>query len=292
MIGPVIGQPWQEFLNTSGVQVNGVVQCVKQRPWSLVLKVPTASHGLLYFKENRGETGYEAGLLQALAGWAPRRVVQPVAVDAARGWSLTRDAGPTLRDVQATPDPRRWEAMLAEHADFQRFLAVRVPDLIALGVPDQRPGLLPRLMEEQLAVPAAVAGYAPTLKRLCAELAGSPVPLTLQHDDLHDGNVFADGRVFDWGDSSVSHPFGVLLVTLRGAWARFDEPAVRRLRDAYLEPWTAVAPRARLLREVELAMQVAKVGRALAQRRALSGTPREGWGPWHDPVVWLEALLD
>ena len=65
-------------------------------------------------------------------------------------------------------------------------------------------------------------------------MAASAVPMRLQHDDLHDGNVFADGRVFDWGDASVGHPFGVLLVTSRVAADRFGvpdgDPLVLRLR--------------------------------------------------------------
>jgi hypothetical protein len=42
----------------------------------------------------------------------------------------------------------------------------------------------------------------------------------VQHDDLHDGNVFGGDcghRFFDCGDASVSHPFLSLLVSLRMA---------------------------------------------------------------------------
>ena len=43
-------------------------------------------------------------------------------------------------------------------------------------------------------------------------------PATVQHDDLHDGNVFGSAdavRIIDWGDASLAHPFGTLLITLR-----------------------------------------------------------------------------
>ena len=278
------------FLEKHGVVATGPVEIVKERPWSLVAKVPTAG-GPLWFKENRGETLYEAPLLQVLAGWAPGRVLEPVAVDAERGWSLTRDGGPTLREVDARPDVRHWERMLADHADFQNLLAVRTAELLALGVPDQRPSLLPQLLET-FPLPPEIAAYRPVLKRLCDELCDSPIPLSLQHDDLHDANVFADGRVFDWGDSAVSHPFGVLLVSLRVAEDRFGVSAVPRLRDAYLEPWTALAPRRRLLREVQLAVQVSKVGRALSWRRAIAGSTPEDYAPFSDNAQhWLAELL-
>ncbi|HZM84129.1 MAG TPA: phosphotransferase [Candidatus Limnocylindrales bacterium] len=287
----MLGYAVMDFLEGHGVVARGPIEVVKERPWSLVAKVPTAC-GLLWFKENRGQTLYEAPLLLALARWAPRRVLEVVAIDAGRGWSVTRDGGPTLREMDAEPDLARWERMLADHADFQRFLGVHAQELLSLGVPDQRPSLLPQLLDT-FTLPPAVATYRPVLKQLCEELAASPVPLSLQHDDLHDANVFADGRVFDWGDSSVSHPFGVLLVSLRAAAQRFgDASVVPRLRDAYLEPWTSLAPRARLLREVELAVQVSKVGRALSWRRAVAGSTPQQYAPWGETAqYWLQELL-
>jgi hypothetical protein len=278
------------FLERHGVVASGPVEIVKERPWSLVAKVPTAG-GPLWFKENRGETRYEAPLLVALARWAPGRVVDPLAIDAERGWSLTPDCGPTLRETDVPPDPGRWERMLADHADFQRLLGVHAAGLVELGVPDHSPSLLPRLLDTFGLTPE-VAAYRPVLKELCEELAASPLPLSLQHDDLHDANVFADGRVFDWGDSCVSHPFGVLLVSLRAAADRFGDSVVPRLRDAYLEPWTSCAPRRRLLREVELAVQVSKVGRALSWRRAIAHATAQEREPYFETAqYWLAELL-
>ena len=76
---------------------------------------------------------------------------------------------------------------------------------------------------------------------------------SLQHDDLHDANVFvADGRhrFFDWGDASVAHPFLSLLVPLRVAADALGVPngdrVLLRLRDAYLEPWSAYGSPAEL----------------------------------------------
>ena len=62
---------------------------------------------------------------------------------------------------------------------------------------------------------------------LVDELASYGVAETLQHDDLHDGQVFVkDGRnlILDWGDAVVSHPFFTMSVTLEGgvAWGLDD----------------------------------------------------------------------
>lgn len=265
------------------VERTGDFEVVRERPWSLVAKVPTAQ-GAYWFKENRAGTVYEAALIQALARWAPGRVLDPLAVDAARGWSLLPDGGPTLRCLEGVD----WAPFLAGYAALQRDLAPHAAEMVALGVPDLRS------LDESLAaltIPPSIVDYLPKLRDLAAELAHSPVPASIQHDDLHDANIFSSGKIFDWGDASLAHPFGTLLVTLRVArhYGRETEP----LRDAYLEPWTGLAPRAQLLREARIAEQLAKVGRALSWQRALIGATPEEIAEWEDPVAaWLEELLD
>ena len=107
-----------------------------------------------------------------------------------------------------------------------------------LGEPDG-------LTDDQL---AALRALSPRYAEACAELEAAAIGSSIQHDDLHDGNVLAgDGgyRVIDWGDSGVAHPFATLLVTLRsvgnafelGDWTPFGPavPELERLRDAYQE---------------------------------------------------------
>jgi aminoglycoside phosphotransferase (APT) family kinase protein len=86
--------------------------------------------------------------------------------------------------------------------------------------------------------------FAARFSELCAELATHDVPETVQHDDLHMANVYAQGerlRLLDWGDASISHPFASLVVTFRFLEERNKllpaDPWFARLRDAYLEPW-------------------------------------------------------
>jgi aminoglycoside phosphotransferase (APT) family kinase protein len=86
----------------------------------------------------------------------------------------------------------------------------------------------------------------------------SPVPDSLQHDDLHSNNACWPGeaddlssvRIIDWGDASVGHPFETMLATLNsiafhaGALREdrgMDDPRVPRIRDAYMEPFAAWA---------------------------------------------------
>ncbi|WP_091445591.1 phosphotransferase [Micromonospora yangpuensis] len=209
----------------------------------------------------------------------------------------------------------RWEAALTRYAVLQRESGRQVDELVALGVPDHRPQVLPQLfadlLEDRAALlldspggPTAEAyqrlrGYRPEFARVCERLAGIGPPATVQHDDLHDANVFAtvDGyRFFDWGDASVGHPFGSLLVTLRSAAYRFGlsagDPALGRLRDAYLEIWSDRYDRRTLLKAAGLAVTTAKVGRALSWRRALR-TDDPARGEYADAVPgWLAELFE
>ena len=63
------------------------------------------------------------------------------------------------------------------------------------------------------------------------------------------------------------------MVGLRGIAYRFElaerDPDLERIRDVYLEPWTAQADRATLLRAVELSGVLGRLCRALSWLRAL-----------------------
>jgi Ser/Thr protein kinase RdoA (MazF antagonist) len=147
--------------------------------------------------------------------------------------------------------------------------------------------------EEAARLRSVLPAYAET----CAELAASGVASTLQHDDLHDGNVLARGPVFiDWGDAVVGHPFGTMLTTLNSVIHHHelapDDPALWRLADAYSEAWTDVADRATLRRLLLLAVRVGPLTRAMAWRRALLGCDDVSWAEWGDGVHgWLLELL-
>jgi hypothetical protein len=268
------------------------------RPWSQVAKITTDTEPV-WLKVNLGDTLYEAGLLRLLGTLVPVHVMVPLAVDAERGWSLTPHGGVTLRESHPTFDPTVWERLLAEYAQLQRALTPHVRDLLAVGVPDLPPEKLPdHLAALSVDLPEIRAQQQSFIEE-CTELTASGIPSTLQHDDLHDNNVFAaSGKFafFDWSDSSVSHPFGTLLVALRVAAAKAEvhagDPLLARLRSAYLEPWTAEHSRADLERWAYLAVRVSKVTRALSYVRALSEADEAGWAEWGEGVNgWLEEIL-
>jgi Phosphotransferase enzyme family len=140
----------------------------------------------------------------------------------------------------------------------------------------------------------------PRISAAAAALAGSAVPASVQHDDLHDANVLLNDvtyRVFDWGDANVAHPFGVFLV-LRRALAR---PAgvdahgseLTRLQDAYLECFSDLAPRKELTVDLRRAEYVAGLGRICSWGRALrTATPEEVAQYADADSGWLAECID
>jgi hypothetical protein len=242
-----------------GVERTGDIEQPHVRPWSTVLRVPTAN-GVVWFKANAGPLRHEAAVVSLIAARRPEVVPPLLAADVAGGWMLMADAGETLRSVvEREHSLDRWLDVLPRYAEVQLALAGDVDDLLAFGVPDMRLANLPagyeRLLDEIDAEPRFRAA-APMVADMCAELAAAGVPELLQHDDLHDGQVFVrDGRhlIMDWADACVSHPFFTLSVTLEGqlAWGLDDvenSVDIAPFRDAYLAqfPGKTIGPALRL----------------------------------------------
>lgn len=235
-------------LAEAGLTRTGVPDQSHVYPWSTVLRVPTDA-GDVWFKANTDTLRHEVVLVQRISARRPDVVPPLLAADPATGWMLMADAGESLRTV--VPRERsldRWLDVLPRYAGLQLDLADDVDDLVAAGVPDLRLAALPAAYERLTDAIGAERRFRTATSQvadLCAELAGYGLPELVQHDDLHDGQVFVrDGRhlVLDWGDACVSHPFFTLSVTLEGvlAWGLDDvENSVDTgpFRDAYLAPY-------------------------------------------------------
>jgi hypothetical protein len=265
------------------------------RAWSITMRLRT-SRGPVWFKANPPGSRFEAALTRALSEWAPGRVLTPLAIDAARGWSLLPDGGPVLGE---THDLDEWVELLRQYAVLQRATAAHVPEMLAIGVPDLRADQLLAQFDELVAVArVAMPGSArPKLLDWCARLAASPVPATIDHSDLHEGQIFAgaDGRFvfFDWGDASVAHPFTSLLVALRVVADRIGADCdLDRARDAYLEPWTAEHPAAELRATADVAVRLGTIARAHSWWRLFPQADEARTGNAPFVAQWLLRLFE
>lgn len=292
----------RDRLASRGRTVSGDVEQPHVRPWSTLFRIPT-DRGPVWRKAAGPGTAHEARLLAAFAAWDVTNVLLPLDVDVERGWLLFEDGGPTLRqtrpDGSGDIDLAAWERILTTYAGLQRSVEQRAGDLLRLGVPDGRPEALPgelrRLVDDDRwwalvgedDRPAAEAGrerlrgLGEWVAAIAGELDRSGIAATIQHDDLHGGNVFVgrDGVCFfDWGDTAVAHPFASMVTTLNSVAYRLgtdpDGPELTRLRDAYLERWTDVLPGPALHELLGHGLDLGRIGKSAAWARAPSGAIR------------------
>jgi len=283
------------------IHIIGEIEQPHIYPWSTVLRVPTRE-GTSFFKATAAETVYESALTEMLAGWYPDCMPELIAVDTGRGWMLMRDGGEQLRaSIRPAQDITPWQPVISRYSEVQLGLAGHLSELLALGLPDHRLAVLPRLYtqlvsdEESLLIDQPkgltssefhqVKDKSPRFEQICSELAAFGIPESLNHGDFHDGNVLLrNGRItfFDWGDASVTHPFVSLrtfFVSIEIALKLDDyvfTPEMAALLDRYLEPWEGFASQEALLTAYRLSKPVASIVKALA---------------WHKTIARLDGSL-
>lgn len=265
---------------TEHVELTGSLRLFHERPWGSVWHGQSVG-GVVWLKICAPIQTFEPHLTASLASRWPRLLPKVLADDDARRWLLLGDAGERL-GFGAGPAP--WVSLLSAYADLQRGEATRTEEHLTAGVPDRRlsefPALYDAMLEHQLPLAAselaALRAFAPRFVQLCEELASAGIPETIQHDDLHGNNVYPGGagRILDWGDACVSHPFLTLFVTflhleeLEGL--EQHDPWFARLRDTYLEQWGRPAE---LRESFELAQRVGPFANLFKELRVLDAVP-------------------
>lgn len=273
-------------LDHLGVVAAGEVEQSHIAPWSTAMRVPV-NGGDLWFKANMPALACEGAVVEVLGRRASGCVPELLAIDRERGWMLSSDAGVPLIDVLTRDrDLRRWLDVLPRYAQLQLDAIDDVGELLSVGAPDRRLDKLPNQYEHLLGgTPGLTADELARLDRLrprvsgmCEELAAYGIPETIQHNDLHDGQVFVRGdeyRFLDWAESCISHPFFTMAVTLEGviAWGLDDirgSVAVSPFRDAYLEPFASHGTSSELKSALATAMRLGWICRAVEVNRWVS----------------------
>ena len=299
---------WQETvdawidstLTELAIERVAAVDHFRRRPWAALAHVSTA-RGDLYFKADAPSEAYEPALTEWLARRRPDLVPDVLRVDADRGWLLSRGAGTSLRDhIADPPDAAIWSDLLPLYAELQIELAASVEDLLALGVPDNRPESLVGAYEDLVSRWPAATNAPPVEVARSVEGLGDTIPASLSHEELTDHNILLrDGApvVIDWAEAVIEHPFCGLVNTFRGLVDRWGfeagAPELVALRDAYLEPWTTFAPLSRLPELFELAYPLGMLCRALSWDRLLAGLPARDRSQLQDFVpAWLEMAAE
>lgn len=287
----------RQTVEAGGGSVTGPIGNVRFLPWSAVLRAPTGA-GDVYFKACGPSQAHEPALAALLFAARPDCSVPILATDLERGWMLMADGGNTLAAAIKTnaDEIAHWRRVLALQAVIQRELTPRANELLALGVPDRRPSVLPDLFAAILSRPDhllvgqsgaltladldRLGALVSRLISVCGELAATGPPHTFVHDDFHEDHIFAhqlDGvwhyTFFDYGDACISHPFVQLVSQPRFAANRFGietDANQKLLREFYLSHWADYASPAGLARALSLALVAGCVIRALTWITACS----------------------
>jgi hypothetical protein len=188
----------------------GPIELLHDRPWATVMRVATADH-VVWFKACAPVQAFEPRLSAHLFERWPDRVAEVLGHDEDRGWLLLMDAGQPI-GVLGNP-PESWLNALPLYAELQRGETAQVEDHLLHGVPDLRLPTLP-------------------------DLPTRGVPETIQHDDLHMGNLYAHRRrlrILDWGDSSIAHAV---------AWLRQRDALAQDARPDFDKGFSIVLRRA------------------------------------------------
>jgi len=281
----------------------GPLELVHDTPWSRVWRVPLPGDDAAWFKACAPVQAFEPRLTAALHHRWPDRIVEVIAHDEECGWLLLGDGGTPVGAFGNSPDA--WAAALPLYAELQQGEVAYASEHLDGGVTDRRLALLPELYDDligrdlplELEEHESLRCFAPAFGELCTELAARDIPETIQHDDLHIGNVYSkDDRmlILDWGDASVAHPFFSLDVTFyfleHVNHLAPGDPAFERLRDAYLEPWGAG-----LVDTFELALRVATFARAFGWLRVYDtiapGKQRDEFFQWF-PTILRRAVAN
>ena len=213
-----------------------------------------------WFKATGPGPAHEGPLLEVFRRLGITHVLLPLAVHPDLPWMLFDDGGPTMRatrpDGRGDHDLGAWERILAEYAVLQRSLEGEAavercsPPATPDGRPERLPGELERLLDDDRSRgrrrrPDERAAAAAAARRDCdgaaegiraagrANWRSAGVAATIQHDDLHGGNILvgpAGDRFFDWGDA-------VGRASVRDAHddLQFDRPQ-DRLRRSMIRP--------------------------------------------------------
>ena len=254
--------------------------------------------------------------LPTATGCACLKVVPPFF--AHEGAMLVRLQAPVMPPLIATEGPRvlldeipgedqydaplqRLLQMVPMLVDVQVAWAARVPELLAMGLPDWRHPSLARLAEDALRRTAAELDVA-TVEAVRVLIAGLPerfaavadcgVPDSLVHGDFHPGNVRGNDQrlvLLDWGDCGVGHP----LLDQAAFVERLVPTDCDVVRTHWAGLWRAAVPGSDPERAAALLEPVAALRQAVIYDQFVTQIePDERVYHAGDPADWLRRVAE
>ena len=270
----------------------------------------------MFFKATGPEVAFEPRLYELLERVVPRRILVPIAIDAARGWVLLPDGGLPLGERLEGPDlVRAMESVLPLYAQLQRDLAPHADEMLAMGVADMRPAAMSDRFDEGLAAMRECIGT-PTGRatppsttawprcgrrssrgatrsgRLPARRVSTTTTST-RGTSSPGREATSPRRASTTGATRSSRTRSPACSRSASSPAR-AKPTSSACATAYLEVFDDLGSRGELIETLELACRVGKIARALTWYRAISAAGfddvDERW--IGGPIESMASLLD
>jgi Ser/Thr protein kinase RdoA (MazF antagonist) len=289
--GPAADLAWAEHaLAAHGIATTGPARQLRTWNLSSVWRLAT-ENGPAWLKVVPGFFAHEGPVLAEL-GRADPGLVPPLLAELDGRVLMRHVPGEDL--YHAPPDQLPPMVDLLVH--LQARWCTRVEDLLAMGLPDWRPGPLAESVartvdrvgpELDSRTRSALDDLVDGLPGRLAEVESCGVPTSLVHGDFHPGNLMGDGTrlvLLDWGDCSVGHP-----LLDQAAFLSRQAPSVRDdLRSTWSSSWRAVAPGSDPARAMTLLAPVADLRLAAVYQMFLDSIePTERVYHASDPLTQL-----
>ncbi|WP_419420688.1 phosphotransferase [Legionella sp. D16C41] len=183
---------------------------------------------------------------------------------------------------------------ISNYTKIQRTLESKLPQLLALGIPDWRlekfPSLFFKLIEQkELLINDGLSekeinqlneSYK-TCVNLCEVLSQYQLPETINHCDFHENNMLLNKTtneisIIDWGETVISHPFfslnGCLWNITYFNEVKQDDKIYKELQRQCITPWLELYNEQQLLESLTITNQLNGIFAALSYERIYNAT--------------------
>lgn len=269
----------------------GEFENIQETAWSSVSRILTSS-GYIYLKQVPPLLALEPTIIRILHDKLQANI--PVIIDVNKKLNifLMKDSGKAF--YHFNKGENRISLISNAISSYKYIQNKSIPfvnDLIKLGVPDWRIKNLPELYKKLIDQEEVLLedGFSENeinklslnldkCTSLCKELDEFQIPETLDHCDLHGGNILIDEHscvitIIDWGETVITHPFFSLSFFLRGLvkYYSFQESELWDVLFAN----EVITNKKDLLTLVELAKKLEPIYSALAFHRLLLSSNKE-----------------
>ncbi|SFL91524.1 Phosphotransferase enzyme family protein [Gracilibacillus orientalis] len=230
---------------------NGSLTLIQMRSWerAALFKVKTSKTNY-YFKAVPKTFAHEALVHRYISGQYPSYVPEIIAINENRNWYIMSEIQGDL--LGKSKEIEHWQKAVHRIIDIQKNSYIHKKRLQKLGCPE-RPlvEVLNNYLEQSLeglvdSNYISKANYTvlkqsiPSMLSLVHQLDDSYLPKALDHGDLFGGNIIVQNGqpiIYDWSDSSLTHPFLSVVVILEEISEIFSNNQSNSLLESYIKEW-------------------------------------------------------